>query len=91
MFTGSRTIRTGLNLQGGRFRLDIRKDFLTLRTIKLWNRLPMEAFKDRLDQHHSGWARFTWSCLRAGGWARGPIPPSISEILRGELLGLEGR
>jgi len=44
------------NLEG-RFRLDIRKKFFTLRMVRHWNRLPgevvdvpsLEAFKARLD------------------------------------------
>jgi len=41
----------------GRFKLDIRKKFFTVRVVRQWNRLPreavdmpsMEAFKARLD------------------------------------------
>ena len=44
-------------LEGGRFRLDIRKEFLTVRVLRHWNSLPsevmnapsLEAFKARLD------------------------------------------
>ncbi|KFW68897.1 hypothetical protein AS28_07577, partial [Pygoscelis adeliae] len=47
----------GSQLKGGRFRLDIRKKFFTLRVVKHWHRLPrevvdapsLEPFKVRLD------------------------------------------
>ena len=46
-----------MNITKGRFRLDIRKKFFTVRVVRHWNRLPsevvdapsLEAFKARLD------------------------------------------
>jgi len=52
-----RTRESGSKLQEGRFRLDIKTKFFTMRVVRPWHRLPREAvaapslavFKARLD------------------------------------------
>ena len=54
-----RTCNNGLKLQEARFRLNIRKNFLTVRAVRQWNQLPrevesaptLEAFKRNLDNY----------------------------------------
>ena len=54
-----RTCNNRLKLQEARFRLNVRKNILTVRAVRQWNQLPqevvsaptLEAFKRNLDNH----------------------------------------
>jgi len=70
-----RTRGDGFKPKEGRFRLDIRKKFFTLRVVKHWHRLPREVvdapslktFQARLDGALSNLIQLKKSLLIAGG------------------------
>jgi len=76
-----RTKENGCNLKKGRFRLEIRKKFFTLRVVKHWPRLPREAvaapslavFEARLDGALSNLVWWKMSLLMAGGLELGDL------------------
>jgi len=82
-----RTRWNSSKLKEGRFRLDIRKKFFTMRVVRHWNRSPREAvavpslgvFKARLDGVLSNLGWWKVSLLMAGGlelnYLSGPFQP----------------
>ena len=82
-----RTRSNGFKLREGRFRLDIRKKFFTMRVVKHWSRLPrevveapsLETLQARLDGALSNLVWLKMSLLTAEGldWmtSKGPFQP----------------
>jgi len=74
----NRTNGNGFKQKEGRFRLDIRKKFFTIRPVKHWHRLPrevvdapsLETFKARLDGALNSLIQLRCPCSLQEGWTR---------------------
>ena len=56
----------GFKVEEGRFRLDIRKKFFTVRMVRHWNRLPREAVNAPCMEALKDMEPIKWGCEQPG-------------------------